>query len=201
MIAGRSLDPTVRQRLFAAATEAFGRDGYEGASLNGMLTAAGVGKSTFFYYFHDKMDLFASVLADAYSRVLAAAGPIDLPDDPSRFFAAVATATERWGVAAIAEPGFLGLLRALHPMRRTAGPGLRHAMGEMRGAYRALLARGVELGVVRRDIGLDTMIAFVEAVDIVLDDELHRDGPPDAAAIKAHRALVVDTIQRLIQAS
>lgn len=201
MIAGRSLDPVVRQRLFAAATEAFGRDGYEGASLNGVLTAAGVGKSTFFYYFHDKMDLFATILEDAYSRVLAAAGPVDLPDDPSRFFAAVATATDRWSMAAIAEPGFLGLLRALHPMRRAANPRLRQAMGEMRGAYRALLARGVELGVVRSDVGLDTLIAFIEAVDTVLDDELHRDGPPDVAGIAAHRALVVDTIQRLTQAS
>ena len=63
------LDPAVRDRLFSVATEAFVRDGYERASLNAILAEAGVGKSTFFYYFVDKEDLFASLIEAAVARI------------------------------------------------------------------------------------------------------------------------------------
>src|SRR6266508_6182347 len=114
------LDPAVRDRLFSVATEAFVRDGYERASLNAILAEAGVGKSTFFYYFVDKEDLFASVIEAAVARIAPAVGPFELPASPRRFWREGRAIMERWGYAAASEPGFLGLLRAMQPLRRTA---------------------------------------------------------------------------------
>ena len=194
-----SLDPAVCQRLLTVAAKAFAQQGYERASLNAILATAGIGKSTFFYYFLDKEDLFASVLEAAIARVAAVAGPLAPPADPSHFWQEATAIIERWGLAAAAEPGFVGLLRAFQPMRRHASPRLLRVMDEARGVYRALLVRGVELGLVRGDIDVDTLVALADAIDLVLDDEFHRNPAPDRAAVDAHRSRVIDIVQRLVR--
>jgi AcrR family transcriptional regulator len=193
------LDPAVRDRLFAVATEAFVRDGYERASLNAILAEAGVGKSTFFYYFVDKDDLFATVIEAAVARITAAVGAFELPASPRHFWREARAIMERWGYAAATEPGFLGLLRAMQPLRRAASSRLAQVMSEVRLTYRALLVRGVELGVVRDDIEVDTLIALTDAVDVALDDEFHQNPDPDDDAVAAHRARVFDVIQRMLR--
>jgi AcrR family transcriptional regulator len=193
------LDPVVRDRLFAVATEAFVRDGYERASLNAILAKAGVGKSTFFYYFVDKEDLFASMIEAAVARIVPAVGRFELPASPRHFWRQGRAFIERWGHAAASEPGFLGLLRAMQPLRRTASSRLAQVMGEVRLAYRALLVRGVQLGVVRDDIDVDTLIALTDAIDVALDDAFHQNPDRDDDAITAHRARVYDVVQRILR--
>ncbi len=198
MISDRALDLAIRDRLFVAATEAFAQQGYERASLNAILAAAGMGKSSFFYYFLDKEDLFASVLEAALMRIAKAAGPVALPTKPKHFWQAAAETIERWERAVDAEPGFVGLLHAWQPMRRTASPRLLHVMDEAQNAYRTLLIRGVELGQVRSDLSIETMMALIDAIDLVLDDDFHRNPPPDAAALENHRFRVMDLVRRAI---
>lgn len=188
----------VRERLFRVATKAFVSVGYERASLNAILAESGVGKSTFFYYFLDKGDLFASVIEAAVARMAEAVGPLDLPESPRTFWRDARAVIERWGKAAASEPDLLGLLRAMHPLRHTS-PRLSMVMNEVRAAYRALLLRGVELGAVRRDISVDTLIALTEAIDLALDDEFHRNPNPDDAALAAHRARFFDVVQRILR--
>jgi AcrR family transcriptional regulator len=193
------IDPVVRDRLFAVATKAFVQHGFERASLNSMLAAAGMGKSSFFYYFVDKEDLFASVLEAALAQVARNVGSIILPTDPAKFWEALVAIVERWGAVADAEPGLMGLLRALQPMRRAATSRLSRIFDETRTVHRALLARGVELSSVRNDLSIDIMMALIDAVDLVLDDEFHRNPAPDDDAIRAHRRQVMDVVWRGIR--
>lgn len=192
------IDPSLRDRLYAAASEAFACHGYGRASLNAILAAAGMGKSSFFYYFVDKEDLFASVIEAALVRISAAAGPTDRPSDPAHFWDEAAAMVGRWGTAMDAEPGFVGLLRALQPMRRTASPRLLHVMDEARGVYRELLARGIELGEVREDLDVDTMMGLIDAVDLAIDEAFHRNPAPNVSDIQTHRMRMVDLVRRLI---
>lgn len=189
----------VRERLFAVAGAAFARDGFEPASLNAILLEAGVGKSTFFYYFVDKEDLFASVLEAKMARIAKAVEPIALPDSRKRFWAETTALLERWAHAAASEPDFLPLQRALQPLRRAPSPRLAEVMRDVVAVYRRVLERGVELGLVRSDLPLDTLVALTEAVDLVFDDLLHRNAAPTAAALDAHRARVFDTVRRLLR--
>src|SRR5262249_38106548 len=154
-------------QLFRVATKAFVSEGYERASLNAILAESGVGKSTFFYYFLDKEDLFASVIESAVARMIEAVGPIDLPESPRTFWRETRAVIERWGTAAASESEFPALLRAMQPLRR-ASPRLARVMNEVRAAYRALLLRGVKLGVIRKDISVDTLIVLIDAVDLSL---------------------------------
>ena len=146
-----------------------------------------------------KEDLFASVIEAAVTRIAAAVGPVELPKRPPRFWREARALIERWGRAAANEPGFLGLLRAMQPLRRTASPRLAQVMSEVRLTYRALLTRGVKLGVVRNDIDLDTLIALADAIDIALDDQFHQNPDPDDDTLAAHRARVFDGIQRILR--
>jgi len=195
----RQLDPKIERRLFAVATKAFVKDGFERASLNAILAEVGLGKSSFFYYFLDKEDLFATVMATAVARVAKAAGPTSLPNEPDRFWREAADLFRRWGDAADAELGFLGLLRAYQPLRHVASPRLHSVMDEARQTFRALLCRGVELQVVRKDMSVDGLMTLIEAVDLALDDEFHRASSHDSKEIEAHRHRFFDLIARIIR--
>lgn len=74
---GRSTD--TRERLQAAALELFGRDGYDGVTVEQIAAAAGVTPMTFFRHFATKD---AVILDDPYDPVVAetvAAQPVGLP--------------------------------------------------------------------------------------------------------------------------
>ena len=54
--------PALQESLLDAAAREFAEHGYDGASLNAILLAAGLSKGAFYYYFDDKTDLAAAVL-------------------------------------------------------------------------------------------------------------------------------------------
>lgn len=51
-------------RLLEAAIKLFARVGYDNASVDEIVEAAGVAKGTFYYYFKSKEDLFLSLISD-----------------------------------------------------------------------------------------------------------------------------------------
>ena len=51
-----------RAAIIEAAGVEFAAHGFQGASLNAIIAAAGISKGAFYYYFDDKADLFATVI-------------------------------------------------------------------------------------------------------------------------------------------
>ena len=51
-----------KEAILRSAAHEFADKGYERASLNRMISEAGLSKGTFYYYFEDKADLFVTVL-------------------------------------------------------------------------------------------------------------------------------------------
>lgn len=192
------LDPQVKARLLSIATASFARDGFHSASLNAILAEAGVGKSSFFYHYEDKEDLFASVVEDFFNRLASRVGEVPLPNVKDEVWAAAVDLLALWATAIDAEPQALGLLRALQPMRRTANPRLQGVLRVATHSFTLLLERGVELGAVRSDLDAATLMAMIQAVNVALDDVFFREPTPDANALRAHRTQVIDIIQRLL---
>lgn len=58
----RPADPTLRDRLLAAATEEFAEGGYSGTTLDGIAARAGVTKGGLYFHFAGKEELFFAVL-------------------------------------------------------------------------------------------------------------------------------------------
>jgi len=67
----RNLRPDRRDRVLAAAMAEFGARGFSAGSLNVVAREAGVAKGSLFQYFDDKLDLFATVCAEATHRIRA----------------------------------------------------------------------------------------------------------------------------------
>jgi AcrR family transcriptional regulator len=61
------LDPAKQRRIMDAATAEFVEKGYDEASVNQIIAAAGISKGSFYYYFEDKTDLFVAVLREHMS--------------------------------------------------------------------------------------------------------------------------------------
>lgn len=72
-----NLDPERRQRLFDSAAEEFGAHGYDAASLNRILEKSGMSKSSLYYYFDDKADLFTTVVERSIAFLFKEVGGLD----------------------------------------------------------------------------------------------------------------------------
>lgn len=165
------MPPERRDRLLHESAREFGEHGFEGASLNHILEAAGVSKGAAYYYFDDKADLFAAVVNHYWDHLLdeTALAPERLTagDFWDRLVDLNRTALKR----NVDTPWMTGVMRAvwsLPPSARTEGP-LATVFQHTQAFLGALLARGRELGVVRSDLPLDLLMGMVMAIDEVSD--------------------------------
>ena len=64
------LDSEKREHILEVAAREFVSHGYRGASLNHIIESLGLSKGSFYYYFDDKADLFATVVQSAWEALL-----------------------------------------------------------------------------------------------------------------------------------
>lgn len=84
--------------LFAAAVDEFAAQGYEAASLNTILSAAGMSKGQFYYHFHGKEGLYFALIDALIARKTAFLARVMRPEDLAGDFFAVLSAQIRYGL-------------------------------------------------------------------------------------------------------
>lgn len=194
------LDPEKRSQLLSVAADEFATKGYETASLNDILAAAGLGKSSYYNYFADKEDLYATVIEDAFARVVAQIPPPDLGAlDASSFWPALESYTAAMTAVVARTPGFVNLFRPLHSMSRRPTPRFQPIVARMREHYRLGIEAGRAIGCVRDDLDLDLLISILQAADAALDEHLLKQWRVDPQAMRAHGRLAFDTLRRLLE--
>lgn len=67
----RAVQSSTRTKLLAAAARAVSRDGYDGANINDISTAAGYARGTIYNYFPSKRDLILALIKDIATRHVA----------------------------------------------------------------------------------------------------------------------------------
>ena len=165
------LDPDRQHRLLAAAAQEFAAEGYEGASLGWIAEEAGFSKPALYYYFEDKADLYATVVREAWQK-LSPQGRMDLQSlDRDTFWPALEAFHLAGYERSREEPWLLAVWKlAYHPPPDGAAAG---AVAEVfdagRDFLKALMRRGQELGVVRRDMPVDLLIAVFTGADNAAD--------------------------------
>lgn len=170
-----------RERLLTVAAQEFAAYGFEGASLNRILEAAQIGKSSAYYYFEDKADLFCTVVAYAVERLgLAPAGDTIAALTAETFWPAMAEARDQPLLHAQQQPWLFGAARAVErltqdSLRHQALAQLAHYMVD---EMTALIQRGQDLGLIRTDLPQELLVAWFRAIDGATDDWLvaHLDG-------------------------
>jgi TetR/AcrR family transcriptional regulator len=169
-----------RTTIVEEAIRAFGREGYQGASLDQIAQAVGIRKQTLLYYFPTKDDLLEACLAAAGKRVaeeiaVALEGPAEPGERAERVIRSVYALAEQWPEFPmfIREAGHLGpnaferFAGALDPLRERAVEFLQAGMdaGQIRKQDPALLLFTLYTAVIGSLTEASVLSAFVGADD------------------------------------
>jgi AcrR family transcriptional regulator len=158
-----------QEKVFEAAGQEFATHGYDGASLNHLLQAAGISKGAAYYYFDDKADIYRAVLLHYWDRIMVSS-ILELDKlTAENFWDALAAVYRALLAHCIKRPWFLGLARSLWklpPEMRSDGQ-LGQVYEMMRGWFGAALEKGRKFGVIRSDLPDDLVLALLMAVDEV----------------------------------
>ncbi|MGZ3603020.1 MAG: TetR/AcrR family transcriptional regulator [Ktedonobacterales bacterium] len=164
-----------RERLLTSAAQEFAAYGFEGASLNRILEAAQIGKSSAYYYFEDKADLFCTVVAYAVER-LGLAPPDDVITSltAETFWPTMAEAHDQPLLHAQQQPWLFGAARAVEHLTQESlrQPSLAQLAHYLVTAMTALIQRGQDLGLIRTDLPQELLVAWYRAIDGASDDWL-----------------------------
>ena len=160
-----------RERLMEAAAKEFAAYGFEDASVNRILETVQMSKGAAYYYFEDKVDLFFAVIQFCIERL-----KFNLAFDP-----ATITAENFWPIfaeqrrlpllASFEQPWLFAAVRAaerLSPAALQREP-LANLASQVRTRLMSILMLGQKLGVIRTDISLDIIFAWIQALDAASD--------------------------------
>ena len=107
------LSPEKRERIMEAAAKEFSARGFEQASLNRILEAAGVSKGAAYYYFDDKADVFMTVV-QYYSQGVRLNIDVDIDQlTAETFWPTFTQIYQQQLIYAFDHPGGMGVLTAI----------------------------------------------------------------------------------------
>ncbi|ASU78930.1 TetR/AcrR family transcriptional regulator [Actinopolyspora erythraea] len=162
-----------RERVLETATREFARRGYEHASLNSIIRACGMSKSSFYHFFDSKAALFETVVTEAM-RLLGREIDVPAPRElagPHFWEHVTRLVTELLELAGrgswFAEAGKL-FYSADSPVEHS--PALRGAISSVRDWLDEALEVGRECGAVRDDLPSSLQASLVFAALRCLDD-------------------------------
>lgn len=192
------LSPERRRALLETAAAEFAQAGYERASLNRVLQAQGMSKSSFYHYFASKEALFGAVIADLGREIadaLEVPGAEALTGD---FWGEVGALTERLGEGT---PAFMRFAALFYLPDAPAGPGspLAAARSAIDGWIDRALAVGREAGAIgdRMPVGLQRHLckAVLWAMDEWTVEHLETLSPEELEALPGAQ---LDALKRLL---
>ena len=160
-------DPSKREAILQAAAKEFAQVGFEGASVNRVLEGAGLSKGAFYYYFDDKADLACTVLHWIYSDVLAMCERLPMPADAATFWDVVHQISRQSLEMLQRAPCSNELLSRMgHAFAndRELATRVMSLFAKPNSAIVAIWRRGQELGAVRSDIPVETLIAVFQGI-------------------------------------
>lgn len=165
------LDPERRLAILDAAAEEFATHGYDAASINRIIAAAGISKGAIYYYFEDKLDLFVTVVEDHTARSGLSWQAMTVAADADAYWQALYALLERSWRYTRDNPVWIGLGRALVQIPReqwTAG-----RLGELMARHTEDLHRGIghgqAIGAIRTDLPADLLAQLSMTLGEVFD--------------------------------
>jgi AcrR family transcriptional regulator len=167
------LPPEQQQVILRAALDEFATHGYNAASLNRIIDAAGISKGSMYYYFDGKEELYAHVARTAFGRVFETTGPFPIPaaQNADAFWSTLEEYYRRIMIAFAASPQLAALARDW--LLASSGPTLQQAQREMEAAvgpwFAQALAAGQRVRAVRRDVPATLLMAVVFGMGQAMD--------------------------------
>ncbi|HZO71553.1 MAG TPA: TetR/AcrR family transcriptional regulator [Ktedonobacteraceae bacterium] len=168
-----------RERLMIVAAQEFAANGFEAASFNRILEEAQIGKSSAYYYFEDKADLFCTVTQYCIDRLQLAPPDEEVSSlTAETFWSELARIHDQPLLRTLEQPWLFGVVRAAERLtreslqRETLAQLARYLNSYIATNMGAMIKRGQELGLIRTDLPDDLLIAWFRAVDGASDNWL-----------------------------
>lgn len=190
-----------RQRILEAAALEFAARGFESASLNRIISAAGISKGAAYYYFDDKADLYATVVLEGW-RALLPAGGLDLTGlDRATFWPALRGVYGEMLGRAKQQPWLIAVGKLVYepPPSPALGDIVAAEFARAMAWLSALIARGQQVGAIRADLPAAFLVsvlgAALEAADrwsVQHAEELGPEGMDRLAVI------LLDMVERFV---
>ncbi|MGE0542009.1 MAG: TetR/AcrR family transcriptional regulator [Dehalococcoidia bacterium] len=196
--------PDARRRLLVrTAVREFATAGYEAASLNRIIRACGMSKSSFYHFIPSKQALFDLVVRDLGHALVAA---LRIPDPHGfagdQFWPRVETLLDRLAELSAADDRFvqLGRMFYLSGAPTDESSAVSEALGSIESWLHAVLTVGRGSKAVRDDLPISLQSRLVFAVLRALDEWtlLHGDAYEPADLERLIRA-EYDTLQRMLR--
>lgn len=191
-----------RELILTVAAQEFAHFGFEDASINRILEHAKMSKGVAYYYFEDKADLFATTVQYCVQRLEL----IDQELDPSiltedGFWSTFRELHRRPLLRAFEQPWLFGALRAAGKLSPTAleRQPLAALASQIQMWVTNIIKRGQELGMIRRDLPDELLLAWMEALDDASDRWLLLHWHElDRAAIAHYSDQAVEAMKRAV---
>jgi AcrR family transcriptional regulator len=188
-----------------AAAREFLAYGFEQASLNRILTEAGVSKGAAYYYFDDKADVFSTAIQYYSQDMRTRLGDMPLEQlTVDTFWPTMAGLYHEQFTFLFDRPWAMGLFKIvgkLSPDTVAANPVLADIMEQMQSRLLLVLRRGQALGIIRRDIPDDLMLSLFLSLDDAHDRWLlvHREELTPEMLTATVLPRFIDVFRRLLE--
>ena len=167
--------PELRDAILDVAARELAEKGYEGASLNQIIVAAGLSKGAFYYYFDDKTDLVATVFERETQPWLTMISELRMPDSAEDFWAELDRMTTL-GLNLMYKDatksnlmGRMATAMGRHPeLLARLGPTMHEASSRLVAVFR----RGQSVGAVRDDLSAELLVAVIQGEKQALSNSL-----------------------------
>lgn len=166
------LPPARHRQLLVTATREFASAGFEQASLNAIIRACGMSKSSFYHYYASKQALFDSVVTEASKALVDDLDPPDPDDltDPD-FWSHIEALFLRLLVLSAQQPWYIDLGKLFYLTDASAAHGttMRHSLDGATAWLDAALDAGRCSGAIRTDLPTSLQGALAFAVLQAMD--------------------------------
>lgn len=153
--------------MLGPAEQEFATKGFADASLNRILSQAGMSKGQAYYYIADKADLYGAVLESAYQRLVCKLSfNFGHPENAEQYWQQVAELFGRVGLVLFQDQILAALAIRVYDsdITRTIAQQL-----PFRTAFDALIEQGQQLGAVRSDLPNDLLRDMLFAMALEVD--------------------------------
>lgn len=195
------MNPQRKHELLEAAAKELAKHGYDGASVNRMLDAAGFSKSSFYYYFDDKADLVGTVLVDVYGKPMASLRGIRMPATAAEFWAEFDRVQRELLDEIEGDPRTFALITRLASAllsEPTLMERLTPLIVESKQRMGALIERGQQLGALRGDLAPDAIMTMIDALKrAAWQTRFPPSHRPSHAEVEAFAVHMLDLFRRL----
>jgi AcrR family transcriptional regulator len=190
------LAPERQDEILQLAGLEFARSGFQGTSYNQLLERLHLGKSSAYYYFDDKRDLFLTVIERCYAAYFATIAKLERPESAQAFWPFVHRASVRGFEFMLEDRTAAGLMQCMHRERGLLGELI---SGELRATmndfYEQLVVEGQRLGAVRTDLPQRLLVETVRNLSVTFDQWFIN----ERLAAEEAASLFTDLVRRMVE--